>query len=79
MTRLWMNIETGDFWFGNPPHGHKTGLTLFRVSSTARPILTIQMAAQIIADDESAIADLAHDTGVDEGQMHSALVQLAGS
>ena len=79
MTRLWMNIETGDFWFGNPPSGNKIGLTLFRASSTQRPDMTLQTAAQTLADNESAVADLAFDLGVDEGSMHLALETLARS
>jgi hypothetical protein len=76
VSRIWFNLETGDYWFGTPPAGMRDRLTLFRASNVRSP-MTIQHAARLLADSEAAMKTLSYTSGANEGRLHCALLDLA--
>jgi hypothetical protein len=74
--RIWFDLETGDYWFGSPPMGRRTGLTLYRPSDIKSP-MDVQQAARVLADSEEAMSDLAYVSGAQENRLHTALDRLA--
>ena len=74
--RIWFCLETGDYWFGTKPGAYRDNLTLYRASDIRSP-MDLKHAAQILADDKDAMADIAYLSGANEGRLHAALERFA--
>ena len=74
--RIWFCLETGDYWFGTKPGAYRDNLTLYRASDIRSP-MDLKHAAQILANNLEALADLAYMSGAHEARLHSALEWFA--